>query len=289
MGNRLTRWLAIVLMLGAGAVNAESKTVIGQIGISFYAVTGQVVQSVLERLGHEVEVRTGSHSEIFPELGAGRVDLLVAAWLPTAHAGYWERYGADAVQLAVLYRGARLYWAVPHYVPPSAVAGVEDLKKPEVAARMVRTLRGTGADSGLMIGSRKIMESYGLAQHGYELVPGKHSDWHEYFVSNYGAQRWFVMPYFRPNYLNRIADMRMLEERHMHLGEDNDGVLVAHRDFVANAPPRTLATLRRMSLDLAAVAEMDFMVRVDGATPTEAARTWMAANAQRVDGWFVED
>jgi glycine betaine/proline transport system substrate-binding protein len=288
MRNRFIRVLAILVLLGANNAIAESKVVLGQIGISFYAVTGQVVQSVLERLGHRVELRTGSHGEIFPELGAGRTDLLVAAWLPNAHAVYWQRYGGDAVRLSTLYQGARLFWAVPQYVPAAAVSSVEDLKKPEVAARMVKTLRGTGADSGLMIGSRKIMESYRLAEQGYELIPGKHAEWHDYFVSNYDAQRWFVMPYFRPNYLNRIADMRMLDEPYGHLGGENDGVLVAHRNFVRDAPPRTLATLARVSLDLDAIAEMDYMVRIDGRTPTEAAQAWMAANASRVAAWFAD-
>lgn len=288
MIKRFLQLAAFAIWLSASASQAESKVVLGQIGISFYAVTGQVVQAVLERLGHEVELRTGSHSEIFPELGDKRVDLLVAAWLPSAHASYWERHGSDALQLATLYRGARLFWAVPHYVPVSAVSAVEDLKKPEVAGRMVKLIRGTGADSGLMIGSRKIMASYDLADSGYQLLAGKHAQWNDYFMDNYAAQHWFVMPYFRPNYLNRIADMRMLEEPLGLLGEENDGVLVAHKAFVRNAPARTIETLKRVSLDLAAVAEMDYRVRIDGRTPAEAAREWMAQNAARVDAWFVE-
>ena len=71
------------------SIAAAADTVrLGQISISFYAVTGQVVQSVLERLGHSVELKTGSHAQIFPSIGDGSVDLLVAAWLPYAHARY---------------------------------------------------------------------------------------------------------------------------------------------------------------------------------------------------------
>ena len=123
--------------LGAPAQAAEAGTVrMGQIGLSFYAVTGAVVQTVLERLGHTVEVSTGSHAQIFPRLGAGEVDLLVAAWLPHGHAVYWEQYGARAKALGVLYEGARFYWVVPAYVPETAVASVEDLTKPDVLARI---------------------------------------------------------------------------------------------------------------------------------------------------------
>jgi glycine betaine/proline transport system substrate-binding protein len=137
-------WMAALaaLMLPADAARADDRAVVmGQIDISFYAVAGVVVQDVLERLGHRVEVRTGSHGDIFPVLGRGELDLLVAAWLPSGHAEYWARYGGDAAQLATLYRGARLYWAVPPYVPADQVASVADLKKPDVARRMVKTIR----------------------------------------------------------------------------------------------------------------------------------------------------
>lgn len=275
-----------LLACAAPMVWAQTPVRLGQINISFYSVTGQVVQAVLERLGHKVETEGGSHAQIFPRLGQGKVDLLVAAWLPNAHEMYWEQHGKEAVELAILYRGARLFWAVPAYVPERDVATVEDLKKPEVAERMVKTIRGTGPDSGLMIGSRKIMQAYELDAAGYELLPGKHEQWHAYFEENYQARRWFVMPYFRPNYLNRIADMRMLEERFDFMGGENNGTLVAHRNFIDRMPARTVAVLRKVSLDLEAVAEMDHAVQIDGKSPREAALDWMSRNASRVDGWL---
>ena len=48
---------ASLLSSGAPAADAQNSNVrLGQIGISFYAVTGGVIQEVLERLGHTVEV-----------------------------------------------------------------------------------------------------------------------------------------------------------------------------------------------------------------------------------------
>ncbi len=266
----------------------EPPVRLGQISVSFYAVTGQVVQSVLERLGHEVERSTGSHSAMFPQLGQGSVDLLVAAWLPHAHARYWRQYGGDAVELATLYEGAQLFWAVPHYVPVSEVASVEDLKKPSVSNRMSKFIRATKPDSGLTMGSKRIMQAYGLEAYGYRLQTGGHSQWQRNFERRYAVRDWFVMPYFQPNFLNRMAQMRKLDEPRNLLGEVNRAVLVAHKEFVANAPERTLNVLRRVELDLDAVAEMDYMVRIDRLSARSAARRWMSANAERVDAWFAE-
>ena len=96
-------------------------------------MTGAVVHDILERLGHRVEVRQGPHEEIFPMLGAGAVDVMAAAWLPEGHAAYWSRYGADAMEVATLYDGARFLWAVPPYVPANEVASIADLARPSVA------------------------------------------------------------------------------------------------------------------------------------------------------------
>lgn len=270
----------------AVAAAAESPVRLGQISISFYAVTGQVVQAVLERLGHDVELRTGSHSVIFPQLGQGSVDLLVAAWLPHAHAKYWHEHGGDALELATLYRGAQLFWAVPHYIPVAEVGSVADLNEPAISRRMAKQIRATKPDSGLTMGSQRIMQAYQLEASGYRLLTGAHGDWQRYFEQHYAAGDWFVMPYFRPNFLNRMARMRKLDEPLDLLGKANRAVLVAHRDFVAAAPEQTLRVLGRIELDLDAVAEMDYLVRVDGLSPRDAAARWMAANAARVDAWF---
>ncbi len=45
--------------------------VLGQVYLSFDAVTGAVLHEVLERLGHRVEVREGPHEQVFPLLGQG--------------------------------------------------------------------------------------------------------------------------------------------------------------------------------------------------------------------------
>ncbi len=267
---------------------AQPGTVrMGQISLSFYAVTGAVVQAVLERLGHTVEVSTGSHAQIFPRLGAGEVDLLVAAWLPHGHAVYWEQYGDRAEAIAVLYEGARFDWMVPTYVPETAVASVEDLPRPEVVARMEHRIQGTGRDSGNMMLSAEVLKAYGLDAAGYALVPGTLAEFHGAYDRALAQGKWFIMPLWTPHYINRVGSLRPIAEPKGLLGPASNGTLVASRAWVAQAPPRTLAVLGRMRISREAVAEMDYLVNVEGKAPREAARIWMDANSALVEGWFA--
>jgi glycine betaine/proline transport system substrate-binding protein len=283
-------WLSGSLLAfpAASALSQDPGPIkLGQIGLSFYAVTAGVVQDVLEQLGHTVEVTQGSHGQIFPKLGAGEVDLLVAAWLPHGHAVYWEQYGPKAEQLATLYEGARFEWMVPAYVPQSAVASVFDLRKPEVQARMEKVIQGTGRDSGNMMLSTEVMKAYGLESAGYRLQPGNLGEFYGAYDRHIAAQRWFVMPLWWPHYINRVGNMRPLTEPKGLLGPPSNGTLVAGRHWVERAPARTLEVLRRMHLGLDGVAHMDYLVNVEKKQPREAARAWMQQNARIVEGWFA--
>jgi len=288
-----SRWLALLLgpLLALPCLPAHAQDAspvrLGQISLSFYAVTAGVVQDVLERLGHSVEVTQGSHAQIFPKLGAGEVDVLVAAWLPHGHAAYWEQYGPKAEQLAVLYEGARFEWMVPAYVPQSAVASVSDLRKPEVQARMEKVIQGTGRDSGNMMLAAEVMKAYGLEEAGYRLQPGNLAEFHGAYDRQIAAQRWFVMPLWWPHYINRVGNMRPIAEPKGLLGPPSNGTLVAGRQWVERAPARTLQVLRRMHLGLDAVAHMDYLVNVEKKQPREAARAWMQQNTRFVEGWFA--
>lgn len=281
------RCLMVLFIFTANMAFAGQKVVLGQIKLSFYAVTGAVIQRVLEQLGHTVEVREGAHEEIFPMLGRGEVDLLAAAWLPEAHATYWRQYKDQAIELATLYERAHLFWGVPAYVPETAVKSVEDLVKPDVVAKMTKTIQGIGPGSGLMIASRKMMTEYGLERAGYRLLTGTGEDMAAAAARAIAEQRWVVIPLWTPQYLNKAYPIRPLLEPKGLLGGINKGVLVAHRDFPNKVPARTVETLRRIHLGLEAVAEMDYLVNVEKKTPMEAAKAWMDQNPALVESWMA--
>ena len=261
--------------------------VLGEISISFYAAAAGVVRHVLERLGQAFEVRQGLHGEMFPLLASGEIDMLVAAWLPHGHANFWSRYGRDAAPVGVLYRGAQFFWMVPRYVPDESVACVPDLIRPEVLARMDKRIPGLAPDIGLMINSARMMEAYGLSAAGYRLLPGDYAGWIGNYERALAENRWFIMPQWKPQFVNRMHTMRTLEEPLGLLGAPNEGTLVARKDWIARAPAETLRVLGRMHLGLDAVSEMDYFVNVEKLPPVDAAQKWIGMNRGVVDGWFA--
>lgn len=284
--SRLLRTALLACLITAAAPARSDLVTIGHPNLSFYEVTANLVQFMFERMGWSVSLKTGSHSKIFPQLSDGSVDVFVAAWLPDAHAVYWNEHKENLVQITTLYDDARLYWAVPAYIPASEVKSVADLAKPAVAEKMVKTIRGTLPDSGLMIGSKKIFDHYALAGAGYELVSGPANEWIANFDQRIAAKEWFVMPLWQPQYLNRVQKMRVLEEPQKLLGGPNRAVLVASKTFWERLDKKQRNIISRMELSVRAITEMDYWVNVEKMSPRDAARRWLGSNPDTVTFWI---
>ncbi len=269
------------------APSPEPRTIIlGQVYLSFYAVTGAVVHEVLERLGYTVEVRQGPHEEIFPLLGMNSIDLMAAAWLPEGHRACWEKYGQNAEKAAKLYDGARFFWAVPDYIPESEVSSIADLAKPRVATRMTKTIQGIGIGATITTDSQAAVRQYGLDTLGYTLRPGTPEDWIEAFYSAVAERRWIIFPTWAPQYLNRDGKLRPLRDPKAVLGGINHASVVGPRDRLRRLSPSTHRVLSRISLGLEGVTEMDWMVNIQKKTPRDAALAWIDANQQKFQSWF---
>jgi glycine betaine/proline transport system substrate-binding protein len=272
--------------IGARPAHAAMLT-IGHPALSFYEVTAAVIQLLFERQGFNVSVQSGSHAQMFPKVAQGQVDLFVAVWLPDAHRTYWDEYKSELVEISTLYDEARLYWAVPAYVPPE-VRAVADLAKPEIAARMHRTIRSTLPDSGLSMGGRKIFDHYRLAEAGWTFETGPAKEWLAHFEQQIAAKADFVMPLWTPQWLNRAHKLRVLDEPQGFLGGPNRVALVASKEWARSTARKQIAMLKRVSLSLKAVTEMDLWVNVERMSPRDAARKWISNNPNTVNYWITE-
>ena len=90
---------AAILFAGLSAPARADSVNLGHVNVSFYEATANVIGLMLERSGWNVALKSGSHSNIYPQIANGDVDLFVAAWLPYAHANYWKEYQGNLVQL----------------------------------------------------------------------------------------------------------------------------------------------------------------------------------------------
>lgn len=85
-----------------------------------------VVKNVLERkLGYKVEMLQVEAGPMWAGLADGSADAIVAAWLPTTHKDYFEKYATKLEDLGANLRGTKLGLVIPAYM---TIDSIEDLK-----------------------------------------------------------------------------------------------------------------------------------------------------------------
>ncbi|WP_448108233.1 glycine betaine ABC transporter substrate-binding protein [Pseudomonas azerbaijanoccidentalis] len=268
--------------------HAEPQTlVVGQINLGFYTASAAVVKEVLGRLGHHLQVVEGNHPDMYGRLGQGEIDLLIASWLPHAHGQLQAPIADRLVEASTLYEDARLYWVVPAHVPVETVRSIDDLKKPEVLARMDPLIVGVGPGSGLMNGSERIMRSYSLQAAGYNLKVAPAPEWSQRLADASANGRWMVMPLWQPQYLNALYPVRILEDPQQIFGVDR-AVVVVRKEVWQQLPERSRVVIARIHLGIALATELERQMMVDGTPAGQVARNWMAANPATVEAWFQE-
>lgn len=290
MQQLLHRFLLAALITLGIAGSAQAKFVsIAYVDLSCHEATAELVKTVLERMGYNVSLRKGNAAAMFSKLAEGEVDLLVAAWLPHADAEPWQEYKEQLVKLSALYDDARSFWAVPAYIPESVVHTVADLRKTDVAEKMQKTIHAPNAHFALAQGSRKIFDEYALRDSGYTLAGVSTAEWIDSFKESVAAQKWFVMPLWRPHYLNGSTQLRVLDEPKHLLGGSDKAYLLANKNTLQKIGRPLIDLLKRITMSNKAAQEMDSMVALAGLTPHEAARRWMGEHPDTVNYWFTPD
>jgi glycine betaine/proline transport system substrate-binding protein len=178
--------------------------VLTRINETFYQATAALVVEVLTRTGQPVTVVDGSHTSAYKAIKDGTADLCVGFWLPTGHEKAWSQVKASVVELSTIYEGARFYWAVLSYIPESEVSSIEDLRKPAVSAKMLKTIRGLSLDASITAESINAIAAYELGSAGYHVIPGEFGPWKEALNSAIRNKAWIVEPLWEPYYFTHF-------------------------------------------------------------------------------------
>ena len=261
--------------------------VLTRINETFYQATAALVVEVLTGVGHSVTVVDGSHTSAYKAVKEGTADLCVGFWLPTGHEKAWNQVKGSVVELSTIYEGARFYWAVPSYVPESEVSSIEDLSKPSVSARMIKTIRGLSLDASITTESIGAIGTYDLKSAGYQVIPGEFGPWKDALKSAIENKDWIVEPLWEPYYFNRIYSLRQLKDPKNVFKGTNRVILAAHNGVREKLPRRTIDALNRMRVRLEDITDMDVDINVNSVTPEVAARNWITKHPDQFKGWLA--
>lgn len=258
MKHAMRRWIcrtmAVVafsaaLLTGGNTAHAEAKPI--RIGWTAWSdaefVTKLAARLIETRLHRKVDLVLVDIALQYQGVARGDLDAMLMAWLPTTHADYYARFGADVVDLGPLYTGARLGWVVPAYVPRSELSIISDLAKPGVERRLNRQIYGIDPGAGLTRLSEQALKTYGLKH--YDLIMSSGAAMTAMIKRAERRKKWIVATGWRPHWMFQVWNLRFLDDPKHALGGDEKVHALVRKGLEEDAPD-VVALLRRMHLPL---------------------------------------
>lgn len=246
-------------------------------------ITAKIVARVLEdHVEVPVELVNLDVAPMYRGLAAGYLDVIVSAWLPTAHRHYLEEVGDDVVDLGILYDHARMGWVVPAHIPRQELRSIADLRDPAVRERLNGRIIGIEPGAGMTRISEQALQVYGLD--GYELQVTSSVGMAAALRRAIDRDEWIVVNGWTPHWMWAEWDLRWLEDPEGLFGRF-ERIHVLGRAGFGQDRVELAAALGRMWIprdELAAALE-----RAQATSFDAAAAEYVERNPRRVHYWVA--
>lgn len=273
-----------LVSVGANTVQAADDSIdFGYVQWPGVTVKTEVAKKVIDYLGYETSMTSGSQAIVFKGMDTGDIDVFLGNWMPTMkiHFDKYEEKGSIKnvrVNLwDVVYKTA-----VPTYVWEAGVKSFEDLN--EHADKFDSTIYGIepGNEGNLIIKDAIDNNTYKL------------KDWNLKASSTAGMltsvkravnnEEWIAFNGWKPHYMNVMFDLKYLEDPEGIWGSGERVLTVVRTGFEEENPNvykffeefKVTAPIQNKWIDMYKRQEMD---------PEVVAEKWIAENPEVVNQW----
>lgn len=247
------------------------------------AVTNIAKQLLEQRLGYKVELVMTDIGLQYQGVAKGDLDVMLMAWLPVTHSGYWQKLSGELVNLGALYSNAKLGWAVPAYVPESELKTLADLTKPEVSKKLKGQIQGIDPGAGLMKASEAAMRTYGLKD--YQLLSASDAAMVVSLDRAIKRNEWIVVTTWTPHWMFSKYKLRYLEDPKQALGGSESIHALSRKGFEKDFP-KAAAFIKNFKIPLADLEGI--MFRANDSSYEKEAAAYIKANPEMVDKWLKD-
>jgi glycine betaine/proline transport system substrate-binding protein len=237
----------------------------------------QVGKMLLEQMGYKVELKLTDTGLAYAALASATGDVWSGGFLP-GQQSYLNKYGDKLDLLSISFLPSPAGLLVPGY---SSIRSIEDLKKPEVKAKLGGKIFGIDAGSGLMITTEKVIKEYGL---DYELVTSSAAAMWAAFKSANSKGDVIAVTGWCPSALCGQFPVRFLD--------DPKGIYTEYRNFhvvrrgFRTDHPRAAAFLARYTFYVDQLSSAYRVIEDEKVKPEVAARQFIERNAELVYYWI---
>ncbi|KWX86253.1 glycine/betaine ABC transporter [Paenibacillus riograndensis] len=274
--------LLVAVAAGCSSSSSKAKTVkLAYVAWDSEIASTNVVKEVLEsKLGASVEMLQVDAGPMWAGIADGSADAMVAAWLPSTHASYLEKYGQDMEDLGANLEGTKTGLAIPAYMD---IQSIEDLKNAGVAKSLNNQIIGIEPGAGIMTASQKAIDAYGLSD--YTLLESSSAAMAQELQKAYTDNKPIVVTGWTPHWMFANMDLKYLDDPKGVYGGAEQIHTMVRKGLKEDMPDvyRFLDQFQWTPEDMAQV-----MGEIQGGkSPEDAAKAWVSEHEDQVNTWIA--
>jgi len=285
----LTLAFALVVMIGitacgngeekensgsAGTDGEKSKVNLAMVEWDTEIASTNIVKTVLEDMGHEVEITPLDNAVMWSAVASGDADGMVAAWLPATHGEQYDQYKDQVEDLGANLEGAKIGLVVPAYMEANSIEDLTDEAN--------KTITGIEAGAGVVGAAEKALTEYENLD-GWELTPSSSGAMVTALDQAIQNEEDIIVTGWSPHWKFATYDLKYLEDPKEVFGGAEEIKTMARKGLKEDMPEvyTVLDNFNWSIEDMEAV-----MLEIsEGKDPADAARDWVDANPDKVAEW----
>lgn len=286
MKTTLTLSTALGLIASAAMADCDSVT-FSDVGWTDITATTAATTVVLQALGYETDIKVLSVPVTYTSMAEGDIDVFLGNWMPTMEADiapYRDAGTVDTVRANL--EGAKYTLATN---AAGAALGINDFSKIAANAEALdMTIYGIepGNDGNRLIMDMIADNAFDLE--GFEVKESSEQGMLAQVGRADGRDEPVVFLAWEPHPMNANYDLTYLTGGDDYFGPDLGGATVytnTRAGYVAECP-NVGTLLENLEFSLAMENEIMGAILDDGEDPEDAAKAWLSANADVLDGWL---
>jgi glycine betaine/proline transport system substrate-binding protein len=284
---RSVAYAAAFSMSATSAFAACDAVRFSDVGWTDITATTALASTVLEGLGYRADVQVLSVPVTYASLGRGEIDVFLGNWMPTMEADIRPYLDAGTVEdLGPNLTGAKYTLAVPAYLHEAGLRDFADIA--EFADQLDGRIYGieAGNDGNRLILDMIEADMFGLGS--FRLVESSEQGMLAQVSRSVQRSQPVVFLGWEPHPMNANFDMEYLTGGDDVFGPDFGGAQVHTntRAGFSEECPNLGAFLANLQFTLEMENEVMAAILDDRIEPADAARAWLTANPEVLDGWL---
>jgi len=261
---------------GSASPSEEKSISIGYVLWDSEIASTNVLKQAFEQAGYTVEITAVDAAPLYQGLAAGDFDCTVSSWLPATHKTYMETYGDSIVMVGKNLEGAKIGLVVPAYV---TIDSIDQLNG--TVEQFDGKIIGIEPGAGIMSATETAIADYGL---DYELTYSSSAGMASALRKAINEDRWIVVTGWTPHWMFARWDLKYLDDpRGVYGGEEYIATLA--RTGLEQDKPGAYAILERFNWTTSDMESVMLDIE-NGTSVDDAAKRWVDAHQDQVDGWI---